>query len=263
MGKSVLLRLIVSGLKELLAVFFQIAVYLGLLGALVILAVKLEPLTRDMAIAATPAKSQWIVAERSPPAFAAAFPDIPDAHPIYTVLRDSSTGGRRDVMSFAGQGRSATIEVHRPGEEAVQFGPFDEDLRMRAAPFGVAENIVRAPSIESRFGPIELYDFTLATDQRRHGCLAFVRNQTDPVLQIIGWACQPGPEMVLRPTVACALDRLTLLSAGNDPNIARFFARAEAKGTFCATKRSHGPRVAATPWEEGAAPKLRTRSLRQ
>jgi hypothetical protein len=265
MGKSVLQRLIWSGVKELLAVAFQIAVYLGVISGLIALVVKLEPLTHDMAMAATPAKPQWVVAERSPPAFAMSVPDIADPHPGYSVLRDADGGGRRDVMTFAGRGRSATIEVYRPGDELTKFGTFESDLAARIKPLGVAERIVQAPAIDTRFGQVELYDFTLTTESRQHGCLGFVRNQSDPKIQIVGWACQAGPEMVLRPMVACALDRLTLLSAGNDANLARFFAHAEVKGTFCGGKQPHGPHMAAAaPWmEANRAPKLRRQSLRQ
>jgi hypothetical protein len=261
----VLRRLIWSCIKELFAVAFQVAVYLGVLAGVIALAVRLEPLAHDAAFAAVAPKPQWVAAERSPPAFGTNFPDIPDPHPGYAVLRDSAGGGRRDVMTFARRGRSATIEVYRPGSEIAEFAAADKDIVARVGQFGAAEAIVVAPPIDSRFGPVALVDFVLTVDQRQRGCLGFVHNQAEPRLQIIGWACQSGPEMVLRPTVACALDRLTLLNAGNDQALARYFARAEVKAAYCAAKRPHGPgTLASSNWlDSGRAPKLRGNNVRR
>jgi hypothetical protein len=251
------------GVKELAAVAFQIAVYLGVFGGLIACALQLEPLVQDVALAAIPAKQQWSTADRSPPAFATSVPDIPDAHPGYTVLRDSSGGGRRDIMTFAGKGRSATVEVYRPGDELPEFGPFERDLASRLDFFGSLQGLSKAPSIATRFGEVELYDFTLTTEHGPRGCLGFVHYETEPRLQIIGWSCQAGPDMVMRPTVACALDRLTLLSAGHDPAVARFFARAEVKGTYCKGKLLVGMRQTPGWMEAGRVPKLRTQSIRR
>jgi len=257
-------RLVWAGAKELVAVTFQIAVYLGVLGGFAAFLLKLEPLAQNVALAAVPARPQWTSTDRSPPAFAASVPDIPDPHPGYAVLRDTSGGGRRDVMTFAGKGRSASVEVYRPGDEMPAFGSFDRDLAMRIDAFGSVEALVKAPSIATRFGQVELYDFTLVTEHGQRGCLAFVHNETEPRLQIIGWACQAGPEIVMRPTVACALDRLTLLSAGHDAAVAKFFARAEVKGTYCSGNKLHNARRAKTGWiEADGSPKLRTRGIRR
>jgi hypothetical protein len=260
----VLRRFIWAGVKELATVMFQIAVYLGVLGGFVAFLLRLEPLAQDMALAAVPPKPQWVAADRSPPAFATSVPDIPDPHPGYTVLRDSHGGGRRDVMTFAGKGRSATIEVYRPGDEMPAFGSFDRDLAMRIGAIGTAEAILKAPPITTRFGQVELYDFTLTTEHGQRGCLGFVHSETEPRLQIIGWACQAGPDMVMRPTVVCAIDRLTLLSAGHDAAVAKFFARAEVKGTYCAGNRFRGSRQMTAGWmDSGRTPKLRTQSIRR
>ncbi|MGC1280634.1 MAG: hypothetical protein WA893_20825, partial [Xanthobacteraceae bacterium] len=45
-------------------------------------------------------------------------------------------------------------------------------------------------------------------------------------------------------TLACALDRLTILSSGSDPKVGALFARAELKRTFCGERN---PILAATP----------------
>jgi hypothetical protein len=50
--------------------------------------------------------------------------------------------------------------------------------------------------------------------------------------------------VVDRATLSCALDRLTMLSAGGDADLAALFAHAEVKRTFCGQR---SPILAATP----------------
>ena len=45
-------------------------------------------------------------------------------------------------------------------------------------------------------------------------------------------------------TLACALDRLTLLSAGSEPKVGALFAQAELNRSFCGQR---DPLLAATP----------------
>ena len=92
-------------------------------------------------------------------------------------------------------------------------------------------------------------------------CLRVTRQFDDPRLAINGQFCNAGLELVDRRMVACALDRLTLLSAGSDPKLGALFARAELKRNFCGQNSVF---VAATPkrtdWiEAGPDPKLRGR----
>jgi hypothetical protein len=77
-------------------------------------------------------------------------------------------------------------------------------------------------------------------------------------MQISGWFCQVGPAQIARSLVVCALDRLTLLTSGNDPKVAELFARAELKRGFCG---NNGPATAANAdWVAGQGePALRGR----
>jgi hypothetical protein len=62
-------------------------------------------------------------------------------------------------------------------------------------------------------------------------------------LQLSGWFCH-GDVIIERATLACALDRLTLLAAGSDPKIGVLFARAERHRSYCGQR---DPILAATP----------------
>ena len=74
-------------------------------------------------------------------------------------------------------------------------------------------------------------------------------------MQLSGWYCNAGEEVVDRAVLACALDRLTLLTAGGDPALAMLFANAEVKRTFCGQR---SPILAATPEHAEPAPLPRT-----
>ncbi len=76
-------------------------------------------------------------------------------------------------------------------------------------------------------------------------------------MQIAGWYCSSGEEVVDRATLACLLDRLTIISAGGDEALAGLFARAEIKRTFCGQR---SPILAATP--ERAVPVAIPRSVK-
>lgn len=223
--------------REAGAIAVRLAAYLGALAAIAIVIVRLLPVTRSSALPA-PARPEWTAMERPRAAFAAVFPDIPDARPDYAVLR-SPGGGRKDVAIFEGQdpqGRSARIEIYRPGSEFAGFETPEREIVARAAETGTVEAAVPAPAIETRFGPMALVDFTLTRDGVPHGCLGFVGRPAEPRLQISGWFCNAAAGMVARPAVTCGLDRLTLLSSGNDASLAQFFARAELRQPVCNAK---------------------------
>ena len=79
---------------------------------------------------------------------------------------------------------------------------------------------------------MSIVTFDTSKGVSRH-CLGFVRAYDDPLLQMSGWFCQGGTDFVDRSTLACALDRLTLLSAGSEPKVAALFAQAELNRSFC------------------------------
>jgi hypothetical protein len=218
--------------REVGAVGLRLAVYLGIFVLLGIFAVELLPTAQSLALAPASDKPQWIAVERPHAAFALA--DMP--HSVYRAMRDPS-GGRKDIITTEGNGRTALIEVYRPGATFV-VGALDTEIAGRAAEIGRVEGLEAASAIETRFGEVALADFTLVDGERRRGCLGFMRLVQDPALQISGWVCQAGPGMVARTSVACALDKLTLLSAGSDPKLAKVFAQAELKGAYCLEKRS-------------------------
>ena len=91
--------------------------------------------------------------------------------------------------------------------------------------------------IDSKFGNVTLLRLAGGADGAR-SCLGFVKRLDEPNLQISGWSCQGEALPARRAAISCMLNRLVLLTAGNDPKLAELFARAELKRGSCAAATS-------------------------
>ncbi len=247
--------------------FVRVLAYLGGLSILSLLCAELlAPPKATLRMGRTP-PAEWIEVHRPHAAFSTSFDEI-ETPARHAIRRHVNGYGRKDIMRFgvAGEdGAVAEIELYRPGAETTGFDAPTAEVARRAAPIE-GERFSAAETLDTKFGPVALVDFVAHHGEAPRRCLGFVRGFDDPRLQIAGWFCNAGVEIVERDIVACALDRLTLLSAGSEPKIGALFARAELKRTFCGLK---GPILAATPkraldWIDAAKdPKLRGRLAAQ
>jgi hypothetical protein len=248
---------------ELNGALARIFAYACAVGAVGLVAAEFVSVTRGTAAVAPPARPEWVEVGRPYPAFALSIPEFEDG--ARYAIRRHHAGGRKDTLAFGdlATGAAAEIEIYRPGAE---FEAFADPAAAEAA--GRAElrlSVKAAPphTIDSKFGPVALAEFTQRVGGTERQCLRFTRSFAEPRLQIAGWYCNAGLELVERRIVGCALDRLSLLAAGSDPKLAALFARAELKRHFCG---QNGPILAATPkrsdWIEAARdPKLRGRMV--
>ena len=105
--------------------------------------------------------------------------------------------------------------------------------------------------IDSKFGAVAL----LRRAGAREGagsCLGFFKRIDDPALQISGWSCQGDSLPARRAAIDCMLNRLMLLTSGNEPKLAELFAQAELERGGCASA------TASADWLTDAAnPRLR------
>src|SRR5205823_13623716 len=72
-------------------------------------------------------------------------------------------------------------------------------------------------TVETKFGAVLVEAFTEHAPRGARSCLRFTRGFEEPRLELTGWFCNPGAELVDRGMLACALDRLSLLTAGSEP----------------------------------------------
>lgn len=190
-------------------------------------------------------RSEWIEIERPFPAFALSIPEAIDQPETYAIRRHAEGGGRKDIIGLGNPDSPAPylqVEIYRPGSEIRRFGDPREDIASAAAALGPINVHLADERLVSKFGLLSIVAFDAVQGTPRH-CLGFVRDYDDPLLQLSGWFCRSG-SVIERSTLACALDRLTLLSAGSDPKVGALFAKAELNRSFCGQR---DPILASTP----------------
>lgn len=190
-------------------------------------------------------RPQWVEIEKPFPAFALAIPEAAGVPSQYAILRNRAGAGRKDVLSLGepdGTAPYLKVEVYRPGSEIRHFARPEAEIAKAAAALRPAQ-LDRGEPLSSKFGSLAIVPFMATQGTPRH-CLGFVRAYDEPRLQLSGWFCQGGDDFVDRSTLACALDRLTLLSAGSEPKVGTLFATAELHRSFCGQR---DPILAPTP----------------
>ncbi|MEP7031685.1 MAG: hypothetical protein ABI830_12185 [Pseudolabrys sp.] len=193
-------------------------------------------------------QSEWTEIERPFPAFVLTIPEAADMPASYAIHRHAQ-GGRKDALSLGAPDSAAPflqIEIYRPGNELPVFASAKDTIVADAQALGPAD-VQATEDLASKFGPLSIITFDTSKGTLRH-CLGFVRSFDDPRVQLSGRFCQAttlgGAEFVERSTLACALDRLTLLAAGSEPKVSALFAQAELSRGFCGQRN---PLLAPTP----------------
>lgn len=221
--------------EEFRAVFVRLMAYVCGVGALALIAADLfSGVAVDMVEASIPLRGRdvWVASVRPQPAFAAPVADFSSQSESYEIFRHPE-GGRKDILRWSAalaEAPLSQIELYRPGGELTAFGPVASEIAARIAD-GRMEAIQAAGVIDTKFGPVALVGFTSRAGGRP--CIGFAHSFETPRLQISGWSCQGDSPQAQRQAVACALNRLTMLSAGNDLKLAELFARAELRRVGC------------------------------
>ncbi|TQF29972.1 hypothetical protein [Bradyrhizobium sp. UNPA324] len=217
---------------EVVGTLARLFAYVGTLALFAILglaALGQLPDLRDDELAPKPS---WSVADRSQPAFALSRPDSLEKTASYTILRHPE-GGRRDVMRWTGDADKvlAQLEIYREGGEFDLTRPATMDLAVQMG-LNAATPLEQAGLIDTKFGPVALLRPVAAAAGER-ACLGYLKRNEEPALQISGFSCQGDTLPAQRAAIACTLNRLTLLTSGNEPKLADLFARAELKRRAC------------------------------
>jgi hypothetical protein len=240
---------------DIRATIVRILAYMGALAILAIAAASFFRTPASVAAVEQPApQPEWVNVERPRPAFDLQMPEFGDGVADYAILRRPADGARKDVFSFGAPAAPtpyAAAEIFRPGTAGAHFIDAPSEIAARIVAFSITDDVKPAGEIDSKFGTVPLVDFAIAVNGRQRRCLGFARPFDQPPMQISGWYCSPGEEAVDRATLACALDRLTILSAGGDSDLAGLFANAELKRTFCGARN---PILAATPERDVPVP---------
>jgi hypothetical protein len=235
---------------DISATVVRILAYMGALAILAIVTASFfSPPAVVAAVEAAAPPPEWINVEHPHPAFEMVMPELAALDSGYAIQRRTADGARKDVISYgqaAGSEPYVAVEIYRPGADSERFIDAPSEIAARITHFTVTDDVKADGVLDSKFGAVQLVDFAIAArpGHKQHRCLGFAKAFDEPVMQIAGWYCSAGEEVVDRGTLACALDRLTMLSAGGDAKLAGLFARAEIKRTFCGQR---SPILAATP----------------
>jgi hypothetical protein len=240
---------------EVCATLARLFAYVGTLALLGILTVHFWDLWEAAGGALEPpVKARWSEASRSYPAFAVSPLDPSEKTETYTILRHPE-GGRKDIFRWAGKDEKpiAELEIYRQGGEFDPEVSAAADLAARMTPASLSE-LEPAGLVDSKFGMVTLLRRAGATDAAR-SCLGFIRRFEAPDLQISGWSCQDNGWPARRAAIACTLNRLTLLTSGNEPKLAEMFALAELRRGSCGA--TSAPAISADWVTEAENPVLR------
>lgn len=217
---------------EIVGTLAHLTAYVGALALFAILALAALGQLPDLRDDDPADKPGWSVADRSHPAFAVSRLDSSDKTASYTILRHPE-GGRRDVLRWSGDAGKpvAELEIYRQDAEFDVARPAVAGLAAQMG-LGAATPLEQAGLIDTKFGPVALFR-PIGTKDGTQGCLGFLKRSEEPGLQISGFSCQGGSLPVTRAAIACMLNRLTLLTSGNEPKLAEMFAHAELKRRAC------------------------------
>src|SRR5689334_13887237 len=137
--------------RELFAVGIRLTVYLGVLALLGWVAMDVFPVVQAFSQKfSTSDRPHWAAVDRPQQAFAIAFYDMPNM--VYRALRETTGGGRKDIITLDGNGRSALVEIYRPGGSLGGVAP-ETEIAQRVRDLGAIEDVETAPALDTRFGP--------------------------------------------------------------------------------------------------------------
>lgn len=179
--------------------------------------------------------------------FALQSPEFGKDPRAYESRRHRSGGGRQDVLTYGaalGEGPSFRLALYRHGTEPAPAAAFFVDVAREAARAGLS--VLRSAQpvpLQTKFGVVESSDLVLARDGIRDNCLALRFGSDSVGFSAVGLYCG-GDHVPDRAALGCLIDRLDLVSAGDDAPLLRYFTSAEqSRGRTCAPLRPNGNRV--------------------
>ncbi len=235
------------------------------------------PLVRDVRLQALPmaaGQDGWVMIGRPIALFGLESPEL-DKRSAYEARRSQDGQRREDMLSFGEFGDSKSFlalkfQVNRDAQVqkalAGQAQPFVITLVRESAARGLSVGRSgAATTIETKFGTVETADIGLSDGKAGRACIAFRHLDGAAHLSFSGWWCGSEARPADRAQLICLIDRIDLLSAGDDPELRSNFARTELnRRQGCSV-----PRLAATgrkgSWldADGKAPALRPTSSKQ
>jgi hypothetical protein len=217
----------------------------------------------------TGSTAQWNRIAKPIAIFGLPAPDLASLPQRYESWRHGH-GGRDDRLIFgefdarptdnAGPASHLHLSMLRKMPDAARARPFYIDLVRQASELRLSVEKTQQPTlIQTKFGPVEAADAVLTSGDQQRACLAFRFSHDATGLRMGGWWCAAGGRPADRQQLACVIDRLDLLSAGEDRELRALFSAADkVRDQGCTRSRiaTTGRKVS---WldADGASPPLR------
>ncbi len=189
--------------------------------------------------AAAPVKPDWTEVKSPLRLYALESAEFGREPRAYQARRRAVGGGRQDTLTFGparpGVAPGLRVSIYRYGTETPPDPRFFVEIARQAGQAGLSVTHSAQPGdLPTRFGLFQAADINLAGASGEAACLGFQLEAARPGLRISGYACGSPDRPIDRRTLACALDRLDLLGAAGDPDLARWFVATEqARGKGC------------------------------
>ena len=178
-------------------------------------------------------KAEWIDITRPIQLFTLAAPDVAKLAKTYEARRHSLGGGRRDRLMFGTPDAGpplVAMEIYRLGTEGAAPPGFFVAMAREAAMAGLSVARSGQPSpLPTRFGAFEAAELTLAGAGGEMQCLGYTLDAQGSPLRIAGIACGAAGAGFDRVRLACLLERIDLVSAGDDLELQTTFVEAEKR----------------------------------
>jgi hypothetical protein len=174
-------------------------------------------------------RPEWIIVARASPTFALGLADI-EGQPIRPLMRRERHSDAREDQLTAGQFAEPATFAHlalRRRHSSPETSFFVEASR-HAAQDGLAiERSTQALPLASKFGLVEAADVVLSDGATSRACLAFRHSAEDVAFAFHGWLCGSDKRAADRQQLTCLLERINLVSAGDDRPLRAYFGKAE------------------------------------
>lgn len=180
-----------------------------------------------------PPRPAWIDINRPIQLYSLTLPGFEPGAQTYEARRHDPGGGRRDTLALGRwetEGPYLRLSIYRHGEEPVAPAALYLEMVRRAAEQGLAVTRSGQPDrLATRFGAFDVADMTLEGEDRQHTCLGFRLTGADAQVTLSGFSCGGPGQPIQRGQLVCQLDRLDLVSAGEDALLRDFFVEAERR----------------------------------
>lgn len=192
------------------------------------------PVTQPVEPPAAPTTPLWRDIDRPFQLFALAGSPYARLPMDYTARRRTTGTGREDWLTFGDPshpGPLMRVIVSRRDPAPPPAADLVVDYARLAATAGHALTRAGLPfSLATRFGGFDAAELTLRTGELTRACLGFRLQDTVGPIGIIGIACGEPDHPPERGVLACALDRIDLVAAGEDGAMRGFFTTGADRG---------------------------------